>query len=51
MLLQKDKMLTPPSRQRNGDTISYPMHQYRLGADVLESSSAERDWECWGMTG
>ena len=28
-----------------------PMHQYRLGVDLLESSSAERDWECWGTTG
>jgi len=28
-----------------------PRHQYRLGADLLESSSAERDWECWGTTG
>jgi len=27
------------------------MHQYRLGMDLLESSSAERDWECWGTTG
>ena len=25
-----------------------PMHQYRLGVDLLESSSVERDWECWG---
>jgi len=28
-----------------------PRHQDRLGADLLESSSAERDWECWVMTG
>ena len=28
-----------------------PMHQYRLRADLLKSSSAERDWECWGTTG
>ena len=28
-----------------------PRHQYRLGVDLLESSSAERDWECWGTTG
>jgi len=27
-----------------------PRHQYRLGADLLESSSAERDWECWWVT-
>ena len=27
-----------------------PMHQCRLGADLLESSSVERDWEYWGMT-
>jgi len=26
-----------------------PMHQYRLGADLLEFSSVER--ECWWMTG
>ena len=24
------------------------MHQYRLGVDLVESSSAQRDWECWG---
>ena len=23
----------------------------QVGADLLESSSAERDWECWGTTG
>ena len=28
-----------------------PRHQYRLGVDLLESSSVERDWECWGTTG
>ena len=28
-----------------------PMHQYRLGVDLLESSSVERDWECWWTTG
>jgi len=28
-----------------------PRHQYRLGADLLESSSVERDWECWWVTG
>ena len=28
-----------------------PMHQYRLRVNLLESSSAERDWECWGTTG
>ena len=28
-----------------------PMHQYRLGADLLESSSVEKDWECWWTTG
>jgi len=28
-----------------------PRHQYRLGAHLLESRSAERDWECWGTTG
>jgi len=29
-----------------------PMHQYRLGADLLESSSVERGtWECWWVTG
>jgi len=27
-----------------------PMQQYRLGADLLESSPAERTWECWWMT-
>jgi len=27
-----------------------PMHQYRLGADLLESISVERTWECWWMT-
>ena len=28
-----------------------PMHQHRLGEDLLESSSVERNWECWGTTG
>jgi len=28
-----------------------PRHQYRLGLTCWESSSAERDWECWGTTG
>jgi len=28
-----------------------PMHQYRLGVDLLQSSSVERDWECWWTTG
>jgi len=27
-----------------------PMHQYRLGSDLLENRSAESDWECWWMT-
>jgi len=28
-----------------------PMHQYRLGADLLESSSVERGtWDCWWKT-
>jgi len=26
-----------------------PMHQYRLGVDLLESSSVET-WECWWTT-
>ena len=30
--------------------LKAPLHQYKLGADLLESSSVERDWECWGMT-
>jgi len=28
-----------------------PRHQYRLGADLLESSSAERDLGVLGVTG
>ena len=28
-----------------------PRHQYRLGVDLLESTSVERDWECWWTTG
>ena len=28
-----------------------PMHQYRLGVDLLESSSAERDLGVWWTTG
>jgi len=29
-----------------------PMHQYRLGADLLENSSAEREiWVSWWTTG
>ena len=27
-----------------------PMHQYRLGMDLLESSSAKRTWEFWWTT-
>jgi len=26
------------------------MPQYRLGADLLQNSSVERDLECWWMT-
>jgi len=26
------------------------MHQYRLGADLLESSSVERTWVSWWTT-
>ena len=25
--------------------------EVQAGAELLESSSAERDWECWGTTG
>jgi len=28
-----------------------PQAPAQAGADLLESSSAERDWECWGTTG
>jgi len=28
-----------------------PMHQYRLGADLLESSFVERDLGVWWATG
>jgi len=28
-----------------------PMYQYRLGVDLLECSSAERDLVSWCMTG
>ena len=28
-----------------------PQAPGQAGADLLESSSAERDWECWGTTG
>jgi len=27
-----------------------PQAPVQAGADLLESSSVERDWECWGMT-
>jgi len=27
-----------------------PMHQYRLGVDLLQSSSVRGIWECWWMT-
>jgi len=27
-----------------------PHAPVRAGADLLESSSVERDWECWGTT-
>ena len=29
----------------------HPQAPVQAGADQLESSSAERDWECWGVTG
>ena len=28
-----------------------PQAPVQAGADLLESSSVERDWECWGTTG
>jgi len=28
-----------------------PQAPVKAGADLLESSSVERDWECWGTTG
>ena len=28
-----------------------PQAPGQAGAELLESSSAERDWECWWMTG
>jgi len=28
-----------------------PQAPGQAGTDLLESSSAERDWECWGTTG
>jgi len=28
-----------------------PQAPGQAGADLLESSSVERDWECWGTTG
>ena len=28
-----------------------PQAPGQAGAELLESSSAERDWECWGTTG
>jgi len=28
-----------------------PQAPAQAGAELLESSSAERDWECWGTTG
>ena len=28
-----------------------PQAPVQAGAELLESSSAERDWECWGTTG
>jgi len=28
-----------------------PQAPVQVGAELLESSSAERDWECWGTTG
>jgi len=28
-----------------------PCAPVQVGSDLLESSSGERDWECWGTTG
>ena len=28
-----------------------PQAPVQAGGDLLESSSVERDWECWGTTG
>ena len=27
-----------------------PQAPVQAGAELLETSSVERDWECWGMT-
>jgi len=39
----KGRVLAPGQEQ--------PQASVQAGADLLESSSAERDWECWGTTG
>jgi len=38
-------------RHRNIPGEEQPQAPVQAGADLLESSSVERDWECWGTTG
>jgi len=40
----------PPHPQGEGHLYSTQL-SVQAGADLLGSSSAERDWECWGTTG
>ena len=44
-----------PSQQGQGQGPApgeeQPQVPVQAGGDLLESSSAERDWECWGTTG
>jgi len=37
--------------QRPAPGEEQPQAPVQAGADLLKSSSAERDWECWGTTG
>ena len=41
----------PGQGQGPASGAEQPQAPVQAGAELLESSSAERDWECWGTTG
>jgi len=47
----KNCVLNEQYRALNAPGEEQPQAPAQAGAELLESSSAERDWECWGTTG